>query len=105
MTKGVQSLIDHHQEAREDSTDPYVFTVESVEIAEDQRSAIASVCLWDPVPVYEVKGAPDGSDVLFNSEKSSAKRKYTVFLELATWRVGETTVLSTVKGKNTCVSK
>jgi hypothetical protein len=105
LTKGVKSLVDHHYEAREDPKEPFGFTIQNVKLAGDDRSAVVSVCMYDPVPVFEVKGAPDGTDVLINSQKASEYREYTVFLEAAEWRVGESKLLKQVLGENTCASK
>jgi hypothetical protein len=105
LTKGVKSLVDHHYEAREDPKDPHTVFVDGVVVAEDVQSAVVSVCVWDPVPVFEMKGAPDGTDVLINSVKSSERRQYTLFLEAGAWRVGQTNLSDRVEGKNTCAPK
>ena len=102
MTIGVQAMIDRHYEAREDPADPSYINVSATNLAEDQRSAVVSVCVWDPLLVWEVHGVPDGSDALINSAKSTFYRTYTVFLEVGQWRVGQTSRLTEVKERNSC---
>jgi hypothetical protein len=99
---GIRSMADRHYEARQSPADPSYINVISTELAEDQKSAVVSVCVWDPVPVWEVHGVPDGSDALVNSDKSSFYRTYWVFLEAGEWRVGQTAIIRETKGRNTC---
>ncbi len=102
MTIGVSKMVERNYEARETDTDKYSMVVTGVMLADDGRSAVVHVCLWDAVPVFQVRGAPDGTDVLINSERNSQYRKYVVYLEDLHWLVGDTTKLSDIKGRNTC---
>ena len=95
-------MIDHGYEAREDPNDPLYNKVTTVEIAEDQRSAVVTTCVWDPVPIWQMKGAPDGTDVLVNNVKGTIHRKYQVFLESGTWLVGQLDKVDDARGVNLC---
>jgi hypothetical protein len=105
FTRGVAALVGRHWEARENADDPYYDLVSRVQLSEDQRSAIVSTCTWDPVFLWEVHGASDGSDVLANNARSTSHREYTVFLEGGEWRVGEIKVLDKVEGQNKCAPR
>lgn len=104
MTKGIQSLIEHHYEAREDPNDRLYNNVIRVDLAEDQESAVVAACVWDPVPVWQREGAPDGSDVLVNTVKGTIHRTYRVFLENGTWLVGQLDKVDDIRGVNQCGS-
>jgi hypothetical protein len=85
--------------------DQFRYAIESIDLADDLRSATVTVCFADGSKLVDPGAGPDGADVIIDGTFTSGREAWDVRLDQdGVWRTYDTSVAGALENTDVCAA-